>query len=85
MEIEYAPHIEEIKRALDNEIDEISIIAELKKLLQFRVPLGEAKRSLIKKFGGAEKSIIKKLNEVKIGDNNIEITAEVLEVMIIPG
>jgi replication factor A1 len=80
MEIEYAPHIEEIKRALDNEIDEISIIAELKKLLQFRVPLGEAKRSLIKKFGGAEKSIIKKLNEVKIGDNNIEITAEVLEV-----
>jgi replication factor A1 len=81
MEIEYAPHIEEIKRALDNEVDEVSIIAELKKLLQFRVPLSEAKRSLIKKYGGAEKSIVRKLNEIKIGDHNIEITAEVLEVI----
>jgi replication factor A1 len=80
MEIEYAPHVEEIKRALDNEIDEVSIITELKKLLQFRVPLSEAKRSLIKKFGGAEKSIIRKLKEIKIGDHNIEITAEILEV-----
>jgi hypothetical protein len=52
MEIEYAPHIEDIKRALDNEIDEISIIAELKKMLQFMVPLSEAKRCLIKKYGG---------------------------------
>jgi replication factor A1 len=80
MEIEYAPHVEEIKRALDNEIDEVIIIAELKKLLQFRVPLSEAKRSLIKKYGGAEKSVVRKLNEIKIGDHNIEITAEVLEV-----
>src|SRR5450759_5002891 len=78
MEIEYAPHVEEIKRALDNEIDEVSIIAELKKLLQFRVPLSEAIRSLIKKYGGAEKSIVRKLNDIKIGDHNIEITAEVL-------
>jgi len=46
MEIEYAPHVEEIKRALDNEIDEVSIIAELKKLLQFRVPLSEAREAL---------------------------------------
>ncbi|MFA4957254.1 MAG: Single-stranded DNA binding protein [Candidatus Methanoperedens sp.] len=81
MEIEYAPHVEEIKKALDNEIDEVSIIAELKKLLQFRVPLSEAKRSLIKKYGGAEKSIVRKLNEIKIGDHNIEVTAEVLEVI----
>jgi replication factor A1 len=80
MEIEYAPHVEEIKRALDNEIDEVSIIAELKKLLLFRVPLSEAIRSLIKKYGGAEKSIVRKLNDIKIGDHNIEITAEVLEV-----
>ena len=80
MEIEYAPHVEEIKRALDTEIDEVNIIAELKKLLQFRVPLSEAKRSLIKKYGGAEKSIVRKLKDIQIGDHNIEITAEVLEV-----
>ncbi|MCX9084105.1 MAG: hypothetical protein OIN87_04805 [Candidatus Methanoperedens sp.] len=80
MEIEYAPHVEEIKRALDNEIDEVSITTDLKKLLKFRVPLSEAKRSLIKKYGGAEKSILRKLKDIKIGDHNIEITVEVLEV-----
>ena len=80
MEIEFAPHVEEIKRALDNEIDESNIIAELKKLLEYRVPLSEAKRSLIKKYGGAEKSIMRKLGEIQIGDRNIEVTVQVLEI-----
>ncbi len=79
MEIEFAPHVEEIKRALDNEIDESNIIAELKKLLEYRVPLSEAKRSLIKKYGGAEKSKVRKLIDIQIGDRNIEITGQVLE------
>ncbi len=80
MEIEFAPHVEEIKRALDNEIDESNIVAELKKLLEYRVPLSEAKRSLIKKYGGAEKSKVKKLKEIQIGDRNIEITGQILEI-----
>ncbi len=80
MEIEIAPHVEEIKRALDNEIDESNIIAELKKLLEYRVPLSEAKRSLIKKYGGAEKSKASKLKDIQIGDRNIEITGQVLEI-----
>lgn len=80
MEIEFAPHVEEIKRALDNEIDESNIIAELKKLLEYRVPLSEAKRSLIKKYGGAEKSIVRKLGDIQVGDRNIEVTAQVLEI-----
>ena len=46
MELEFAPHVEEIKRALDNEVDESNITADLKKLLEYRVPLSEAKRSL---------------------------------------
>ena len=80
MEIEFAPHVEEIKRALDTEIDESNIIAELKKLLEYRVPLSEAKRSLIKKYGGAEKSILRKLRDIQVGDRNIEVTAQVLEI-----
>ncbi|MDD5473872.1 MAG: Single-stranded DNA binding protein [Candidatus Methanoperedens sp.] len=80
MEIEFAPHVEEIKRALDNEIDESNIIAELKKLLEYRVPLSEAKRSLIKKYGGGEKSIVRKLGDIHVGDRNIEVTAQVLEI-----
>lgn len=80
MEIEFAPHVEEIKRALDNEIDESNIIADLKKLLEYRVPLSEAKRSLIKKYGGSEKSKDRKLKDIQIGDRNIEITGQVLEI-----
>ncbi|MGB8216574.1 MAG: Single-stranded DNA binding protein [Candidatus Methanoperedens sp.] len=80
MEIEFAPHVEEIKRALDNEVDESNITADLKKLLEYRVPLSEAKRSLIKKYGGGEKTIIKKLKDIQIGDRNIEVTGQVLEI-----
>ncbi|MCZ7406633.1 MAG: Single-stranded DNA binding protein [Candidatus Methanoperedens sp.] len=80
MEIEFAPHVEEIKRALDNEVDERNITADLKKLLEFRVPLSEAKRSLIKKYGGGEKTTIKKLKDIQIGDRNIEVTGQVLEI-----
>ncbi len=80
MEDEFAPHVDEIKRALDSEIDDSTITSDLKKLIEFRVPLEEAKRSLIKKYGGAEKSVVRKLSDIKIGDRNIEFTAQVMEV-----
>lgn len=80
MEVEFAPHVEEIKRALDNEIDDHSIIEDLRKLLEYRVPLDEAKRSLIRKYGGAEKSTVRKLKNIEIGDRNIEVTAQVMEI-----
>ncbi len=80
MEIEFAPHIEEIKRALDNEIDDDRLYEDLKKLLEYRVPLAEAKRSLIRKYGGVEKSVIRKLGNIEIGDRNIEATAQVTEI-----
>ncbi len=79
MEDEFAPHVDEIKRALDNDIEKSSILADLKKLIEFRVPLEEAKRSLIKKYGGADKSIVCKLGDIKIGDRNIEFIAQVME------
>ncbi len=80
MEIDFSPHIEEIKRALENEIDENSIISDLKRLLEYRVPLSEAKRSLIKKYGGSEKNKVRKLKDIVIGEHNIEVTGNILEV-----
>ncbi|PWB55022.1 MAG: replication protein A [Candidatus Methanoperedenaceae archaeon] len=80
MDIEFAPHVEEIKKALDNEIEENHIIADLKKLLEYRVPLSEAKRSLIKKYGGSEKSTFRKLKDIQIGEHNIEILGQVVEI-----
>ncbi len=79
MEDKFAPHVDDIKRALDSEIDDSTIIADLKRLLEYRVPLEEAKRSLIKKYGGAEKSIVRKLGDIRIGDRNVELTAQILE------
>lgn len=80
MEIEFAPHVEDIKRALDNEIEEKNIIADLKKLLEYRVPINEAKRSLIKKYGGSEKSTIRKLKDIRIGERSIDIIGQVIEI-----
>lgn len=80
MEIEFAPHIEEIKRALDNEIKDSNIIADLKKLLEYRVPIAEAKRSLIRKYGGAGKSTARKLKDVEIGERNLDVTAQIVEI-----
>jgi replication factor A1 len=79
MENRLAPHLDEIKRALDNEIDDKRILLDLKKLLEFRVPLEEAKRSLIKKYGGDDRSIERKLDDIMIGDRNIQVTVKVLE------
>ena len=80
MEDEFAPHVDEIKKALDSEIDENGILADIKKLIEFRVPIEEAKRSIIKKYGGADKSIVRKLCDIKISDRNIEFTAQVMEI-----
>ncbi|MCE8423172.1 MAG: hypothetical protein J5U16_04495, partial [Candidatus Methanoperedens sp.] len=80
MDIEIAPHVDEIRKALAIEIDSDKLAADLKRLLEFRVPVEEAKRSLIKKYGGGEKSIAKKLKDIAIGDLNIEVTAHILEI-----
>ncbi len=77
MQSELAPHVEEIKRALDNQIDDKSIAEELKTLLEYRVSLSEAKQSLIRKY--AERSRFLKLKEIKIGDRNIEVKGKILE------
>lgn len=80
MDPEFAPHVDEIKKALDIEIDDNKLASDLKRLLDFRVPVEEAKRSLIKKYGGGEKSIARKLKDIVIGDLNIEVTAQILEI-----
>jgi len=80
MEFEFAPHVDEIKRALDNEIDEMKILADLKKLIEYCVPVVEAKRSLIKKYGGNEKSVVRKLKDIQIGEHNVEVTGKILAI-----
>ena len=58
MNDKYAPHIEELTKALDG-IDYDDIKIELDKLLRFRVPLEEAKRTVLNKFSSKEAPEIK--------------------------
>lgn len=83
MEKEIAPHVDEIIRALgttDASVDKAIIQKELNRLLEFKVPLNEAKRSLLKKYGAADLSEKKYLAELNGGERNIEITARVLDI-----
>lgn len=82
MEEEMAPHVEEIKRALGNtQADGALIEKDLRKLLEFRVPLSEAKRTVIRRYsGGAAQAVSRKLRDAAAGDRNIDITVRVLEV-----
>ncbi len=53
MNDKYAPHIEELAKALDG-IDRDDIKNEFNKLIKFRVPLEEAKRTVLNKFSSKE-------------------------------
>jgi replication factor A1 len=74
----YAPHVAEIKKALGDKISEETILEDLEKLVKYRVPVAEAKRSIIKKYGGTD-SIKKSLSEITAEDRTVEITVKVLE------
>jgi replication factor A1 len=83
MNNEIAPHVDEIIRALDTtdiQVDQATIENELKKLLEFKVPLTEAKRSLLKKYGAADIPEMKNLAELNGGERNIEIIARILDI-----
>jgi len=50
-----ASHIEDIKKSINNEIEKIDqkeIEKELKKFLEYGVPIEQAKKTIIKKYGG---------------------------------
>jgi len=83
MDEKIAPHVDEIIRALGTTgttVNQAIIIEELARLLEFKVPLQEAKRSLLKKHGNIDLPSVKKLSELGAGERNIEVTARILEI-----
>ncbi|MEA1985686.1 MAG: Single-stranded DNA binding protein [Euryarchaeota archaeon] len=78
MKYNIAPHIDELTKVLGN-IDRSEIKNELNKLLEFRVPIDEAKRSIIRKFGSISASV-KKIEDISIGDQGFETTVRIIEV-----
>ena len=75
-----APLVDEIIRALGTTgttVNQAIIEQELTRLIEFKVPSEEAKRSLLKKYGVSE---VKRLSDLRGGERDIEITARILDI-----
>ncbi|MBW6470087.1 MAG: Single-stranded DNA binding protein [Methanosarcinaceae archaeon] len=82
MENKLAPHIEELTKALESisiNVDESQIREELEKLLDFRVPLDEAKRTIIRKFRSASMPVMK-IKDITAGLKGFEVTGRIIDV-----
>ena len=81
-EEELAPHIEEIQKALGEGITEDKIREEMEKYADLGILLSEAKRAIIKNYGGSvggsESPVIRKLDQVEPTDSNIEVVAKII-------
>jgi len=75
-----APLVDEIIRALGTTgttVNQAIVEQELTRLIEFKVPSEEAKRSLLKKYGVSE---VKRLSDLRGGERDIEITARILDI-----
>ncbi|WP_406660779.1 Single-stranded DNA binding protein [Methanolobus sp. ZRKC3] len=78
MEDRIAPHVRELSRALGN-TDEDIIRLELEKLLSFKVPLDEAKKTIMSKYKSKVASPVL-IKDLKTGMEGIEIVARILSI-----
>ena len=80
---ELAPHIEEIKRALKDEVESHEIETELDTFVNtYGISLPEAKRAVIKKFGGSPRSLTPrrsyKVSDLQNGLFRVDIEGRIL-------
>lgn len=76
MDEKNASHLEELTRAL-GEVNKNRIRAEFEKLLAFRVPPEVAKESILRKFGGEQRTL--KVGDLSASLKSFEITGRILE------
>ena len=78
-----APHIEDIARVLGDKVDRDMIARELDEYLNvYRVPLGTAKESIVKKHGGnpqsLEASVVRKLRDLRPDEPSVDLLVRVV-------
>ena len=78
-----APHIDDIARVLGDKVDRDTIARELDEYLNvYRVPLGTAKESIVKKHGGnpqsLEASIFRKLSDLRPDEPSVDLLVRVV-------
>ncbi|MCA1814244.1 MAG: hypothetical protein LC624_09900 [Halobacteriales archaeon] len=79
---ELAPHVGDITRALQGKIQQEQVEAELQRYLDFGVPLAQAKRDIVRNYGGklAPASVAKKLRDVGPHDGSVDFVARIVTV-----
>ena len=82
-DIELAPYVEDLTWALGNNVDTNEIETELKKYLDnFDIPLSEAKRCVLKKFGGDSRQlnnvIDKTIQELSQAENSVNLLCRIV-------
>ena len=75
-----APHVNEIARALGNKMDPPAIEDELRRYLEYGVPLQQAKRDIVRMHGGSLNAGAKKVADLLAEDRGVELKAKVLTV-----
>lgn len=78
MEDRLAPHVKELAKALGN-VDESDIRKQLQQLLEYRVPMDEAKRTVLRKFKSGTLSL-KQVKDLSAGLKGFEITGRVIDI-----
>lgn len=77
-----APHVADITRALQGKVQDDQIEAELARYLEYGVPLAQAKRDIVRNYGGrpGPASVSKKLRDVAPSDGNVDFVARIVTV-----
>lgn len=75
-----APHVTEIARALNNKLDPGAIEDELRRYLEYGVPLAQAKRDIVRMHGGQLTTGAKKVADLVAEDKGVELAGRILTV-----
>jgi replication factor A1 len=82
-EIELAPFIEDLSWALENNVEAAELEVELKKCIEnFDLSIDEAKRAVLKKFGGDTQKLgnvtDKSISELTANENNVNLLCRII-------
>lgn len=69
-----APHVNEIARALNNRMEPDAIEDELRRYLDYGVPLAQAKRDIVRMHGGTLQAGARKLAELVPEERGVELS-----------
>ncbi|KAA0003970.1 MAG: hypothetical protein FE048_00330 [Thermoplasmata archaeon] len=78
MNDDIAKDVDEILKSIDKEVSRDEIEKNLRKFIDYGVPLDQAKQALIQKYGGSIPFREKKLEEVKIDDKRLSVTGKII-------